>query len=98
MNLLIEGFYMICRRCLVSGRVQGVYFRGSTRHEALALGLAGRAANLPDGRVEVIACGPEEKLDALCRWLEHGPPSARVTSLECEPWAGDANFRGFETI
>ncbi len=88
---------MSCRRCLVSGRVQGVFFRGSARMEALALGLRGRAANLADGRVEVIACGPEEKLDALCRWLSRGPPSASVISVECEPWSGDCDFRGFET-
>lgn len=89
---------MNCRRCLVSGRVQGVFFRGSTQREALSLGLKGRAANLRDGRVEVIACGPEEKLNALCQWLQHGPPSACVTSVECEPWSGDLDFRGFETI
>lgn len=89
---------MSCRRCLVSGRVQGVFFRESTRREALELGLSGRAANLRDGRVEVIACGAEDKLDALCRWLEHGPPSASVTSVECESWNGDHDFRGFETI
>jgi acylphosphatase len=86
------------RRCLVSGRVQGVYFRGSTRRQALALGLTGRAVNLRDGGVEVIACGAEDKLDALCRWLEHGPPSASVTCVICEPWSGDADFHGFETL
>lgn len=89
---------MSCRRCLVSGRVQGVFFRDSTRREALALGLEGRAVNLPDGRVEVIACGPVDKLDALCRWLAQGPPSASVTSVECEPWDGERDFRGFETL
>jgi acylphosphatase len=88
---------MSCRRFLVSGRVQGVYFRGSTRHEALALGLIGRAVNLRDGRVEVIACGPDDKLEALRRWLERGPPSASVTSVECEPWSGERDFEGFET-
>ncbi|MDH3315992.1 MAG: acylphosphatase [Gammaproteobacteria bacterium] len=89
---------MTCRRCLVSGRVQGVFFRGSTQREALALGLKGRAANLADGRVEVIACGPKDKLDLLCKWLEHGPPSASVTSVACESWGGECDFRGFETI
>ena len=89
---------MGCRRCLVSGRVQGVFFRGSTRREALALGLKGRAANLSDGRVEVIACGPEDRLDALCRWLEHGPPSASVSAVQCEPYDGGAEFHTFETM
>ena len=47
----------IARRCLVAGRVQGVFFRASTRARAEALGVAGHARNLPDGRVEVLACG-----------------------------------------
>ena len=88
---------MTARRCIVSGRVQGVFFRGSVRKEALVLGITGRATNLADGNVEVIMCGPNEKLDALCRWLEHGPPTARVTDLRCEPWIGALNFNGFET-
>ena len=51
---------MSCVRCLISGRVQGVFFRAATRNKAVELGLRGRARNLPDGRVEVIACGPED--------------------------------------
>jgi acylphosphatase len=50
-----------------------------------------------DGRVEVLMRGPEDKLDALCRWLESGPPMAVVSELRCEPWTGDADFNGFET-
>ncbi len=82
----------------MTGRVQGVFFRGSTRKQALVLGLTGRASNLHDGRVEVLMCGPEDKLDALCRWLESGPPTAAVSEVRCEPWTGDADFRGFETV
>jgi acylphosphatase len=81
-------------RCYVSGRVQGVFFRASTRDRAQQLGLNGRASNLPDGRVEVIASGTEEGLAALQRWLREGPPQARVTGLECEPCAADAG-KGF---
>jgi acylphosphatase len=75
---------MPAMRCYVSGLVQGVFFRASTRDRARQLGLTGRASNLPDGRVEVIANGPEEGLAALRRWLREGPPQARVTGLECE--------------
>lgn len=84
-----------CIRCLVSGRVQGVCFRSSTRREALALEVRGYARNLPDGRVEVLACGPRPALDALCEWLWIGSSSARVTAVDCEP-ADEAAPEGFE--
>lgn len=83
-------------RFLVSGRVQGVFFRASTRDEALRLGLAGSASNLPDGRVEVIASGSEAALSALERWLWRGPPSARVDDVVREPMAA-RGFDGFDT-
>lgn len=72
-----------CIRCLVSGRVQGVWFRGSTREQALALGLTGHARNLSDGRVEVLACGDAAALAQLKEWLWQGPPLARVEQVEC---------------
>jgi acylphosphatase len=73
---------MACARFLVTGRVQGVFFRASTRERALALGLAGKAENLPDGRVEVIACGEAAALDTLGDWLRRGPPAARVDDVQ----------------
>lgn len=73
-----------CRRCTISGRVQGVGFRASTRQRGEALGLAVRARNLPDGRVEVIARGSQDALDALCDWLRTGPRFAQVADLRCE--------------
>jgi len=73
---------MACARFLVSGRVQGVFYRASTRERALALGLSGKAENLPDGRVEVIACGQAAAIDALGDWLWRGPPAARVEAVE----------------
>ena len=75
---------MIARRCFVAGRVQGVFFRASARQRAVELGVTGYARNLPDGRVEVLACGPREAVDALCRWLWQGPPAASVTSVDVE--------------
>lgn len=71
-------------RCIVSGRVQGVFFRALARKQAVALGLAGSVKNLPDGRVEVIACGDRHELAKLRRWLAQGPPMARVDDVECE--------------
>lgn len=70
-----------CMRCLVSGRVQGVFYRASTKAKALELGLTGYARNLRDGRVEVLACGPDEALRALEAWLWEGPPAAQVTDV-----------------
>ncbi len=75
----------VCMRCIVRGRVQGVFFRYSTRHEALKLDLHGHARNLPDGSVEVLACGSAPALQQLREWLQTGPPSAKVRSVDCEP-------------
>ncbi|HXR62405.1 MAG TPA: acylphosphatase [Rudaea sp.] len=73
---------MACVRYIVHGRVQGVFFRASARDEAVRLGLTGCARNLADGRVEVLACGEPAAIAELERWLHHGPPLARVTSVE----------------
>ncbi|WJW76130.1 acylphosphatase [Thiohalobacter sp. IOR34] len=72
-------------RCWVSGRVQGVFFRASTRDQARRLGLTGYARNLPDGRVEVVAVGEPAALERLRDWLWQGPPAARVEDVRCEP-------------
>jgi acylphosphatase len=85
---------MPAARFLVTGRVQGVFFRASTREQALKLGLRGYAKNLPDGRVEVLAEGDQRALDALERWLHIGPPMARVESVERGD-AGVADVAGF---
>jgi acylphosphatase len=66
----------------VHGRVQGVWFRDSTRREAERLGIAGHAINLPDGNVEVHAVGSAAALSELEQWLHQGPPVARVTKVE----------------
>ncbi len=69
---------------LVSGRVQGVFFRMFVVREAKALGVAGRVRNLPDGRVEVIAEGEKEKLNKLIEKLRQGPPAAIVEKVQVE--------------
>lgn len=85
---------MICRRFVISGRVQGVWFRASTREQAEQLGLAGHAVNLPDGRVEVVACGSEAAVDALAAWLWRGPELASVTDVAVEA-LGPQQLSGF---
>ncbi len=71
-----------CRHFLVSGQVQGVFFRASAQATASGLGLTGWVRNLPDGRVELVACGDEAGLKKLERWLWQGPSYARVEEVE----------------
>ena len=73
---------MAAARFFVEGRVQGVFFRASTREQATELGLRGYARNLHDGRVEVLAVGDVQALERLAEWLKHGPPHAHVTRVE----------------
>lgn len=75
-------------RAIVRGKVQGVYFRASTRDLAQRLDLGGYARNLPDGSVEVVAEGAEDQLRSLLDYLQHGPDLARVTDVTWEPVAG----------
>lgn len=87
---------MTAARFLVSGRVQGVFYRASTRERALALGLSGYARNLPDGRVEVVASGADAAIEALEQWLQQGPPGARVDAVSREACAAP-DGHGFHT-
>ncbi len=72
-----------CLRCIVKGRVQGVLFRASTQQQAQRLNIQGWAKNLSDGSVEVVACGEEQNVEQLQRWLHQGPPRAEVDSVTC---------------
>jgi acylphosphatase len=78
------------RRCLVSGKVQGVFFRASARQKAVELGCAGYAKNLADGRVEVLAIGEPVAVAQLIKWLHVGPAAARVIAVEVEELELDA--------
>ena len=74
---------LVRRRVLVTGRVQGVYFRQSTVREASVLGLAGWVRNLPDGQtVEAVFEGTRELVDAAVTWCAEGPRGAAVESVE----------------
>ena len=79
------------RHCLVSGRVQGVFFRASTQNEARRLGVTGSVRNLADGRVEVWAYGARGSVLALCEWLKTGPPHAQVQTVKCQACEYQAN-------
>ena len=73
---------MICKKCLVGGRVQGVYYRATAARRAEELGIRGHARNLPDGRVEVLACGDREAVTAFVSWLWIGSSACKVTSVD----------------
>ena len=66
---------------IIEGRVQGVWFRDSTRNEAIRLNLTGWVKNRFGGSVELVAEGPREEVEKLIEWCHHGPPTARVTRL-----------------
>ena len=85
---------MPCVRCVVTGRVQGVFFRVSARDQARSLGLTGQVRNLPAGGVEVLASGTEPAIAALQRWLREGPPGASVEDVSCDRCT-DPGFEGF---
>ena len=80
---------------IVSGRVQGVFFRHSTADKARSLGLTGWVRNLPSGEVEIIAEGPRKNLQILSAWARVGPPSAHVIGAS-EDWEEARDeFSGF---
>ena len=83
-------------RLIIEGRVQGVWFRDSTRREALTLGVTGWVKNRHDGTVEVLAEGPEDRVKKLIAWCHHGPSAARVSRVNetLEEWVGE--FNSFE--
>ena len=79
----------------VSGRVQGVAFRGDTQQVARELGLTGWVKNLPDGRVEIIAEGEEQKIKDLIERTKQGPPTAQVNNIDIKWQEYKGEFKNF---
>lgn len=86
---------MPCLRLLISGRVQGVWFRESMKREADRLGITGWVRNLADGRVEALIYGHAEAIQAMRLWADKGPTLARVTGVQAEA-VPEEPFTGFE--
>jgi len=84
----------MCQHFLVSGKVQGVFFRACTADKATEIGLTGIVRNLCDGRVEIYAAGSAQQLSVLNDWLYQGSPASEVTGVLCAP-AGDADSKFF---
>ena len=90
----------ICRRSFIAGRVQGVFYRATAADQARELGIDGYARNLPDGRVEVLACGDATAVEAFTRWLWVGSSASKVTAVEVqavEPAEAERIRSGFQT-
>ncbi len=81
---------------IVHGRVQGVFYRESTKRKARVLGLSGTVQNQPDGTVKIMAQGPQEALDNLIRWAHDGPPASVVNDVRTSYIEPDPGLSGFE--
>ena len=87
---------LVTRRLRIHGRVQGVFYRGWSREEALSLGLGGWVRNRRDGSVEMLLAGEEEQVAAMIERCRAGPPSARVERIDIED-SDETPPGGFET-
>jgi len=95
-RLFAAGAGLICKRFLVGGRVQGVFYRATVAQHARMLAITGHACNLPDGRVEVLAFGEPHALEQLERQLWIGSSASKVTAVEAsvlDPGEAPDTFR-----
>jgi acylphosphatase len=92
-----ERLMMVRAHVLVSGRVQGVFFRSETSYEARKRGINGWVRNLPDGRVQALFEGEEKSVKEIIEFCRRGPPGARVTNIDVtwEDYRGE--FKNFAT-
>jgi acylphosphatase len=97
--MTLDSYRKVGRRCIVSGRVQGVYYRASAQQRALQAGIVGYARNLHDGSVEVLACGEQSAVLEFIDWLWIGPSAAKVVGVTVEVVEPESIVwpRGFRT-
>ena len=74
---------LICKRCVIEGRVQGVFFRAATQQKAQQLGIHGWVRNMPDGRVESLVQGEIDLVEQMMDWLWQGSRYSHVTGVQC---------------
>ena len=74
---------LICKRCVIDGRVQGVFYRSSTYEKARSLGIAGWVRNLADGQVEALVQGEPDLVDEMLEWFWLGSANSHVISVQC---------------
>lgn len=87
---------IITRRLVITGRVQGVFYRESMRREAERLGISGWVRNRRDGAVEAIVQGEDTSVEAIVAWAWKGPSAARIDAVEASLAEGD--FVSFERL
>ncbi len=80
---------------VVKGRVQGVFYRASTKEEADRLGINGWVRNREDGGVEILAEGDEEVIKELIEWCKKGPPNAKVKEVKVDWGEYKGEFKNF---
>jgi acylphosphatase len=90
-----DDTHEICIRALITGRVQGVWYRGWTMETAVGLGLRGWVRNRSDGSVEALFVGPADKVAAMLAACRRGPPAAQVVDITTEPAEPPAGLVGF---
>jgi acylphosphatase len=86
----VEALRVVCKKCVVAGRVQGVFYRATAARRAQELAVRGYARNLADGCVEVLACGEEEAVRTFVSWLWTGSTASKVTSVDVIDVAPDS--------
>jgi acylphosphatase len=82
----------------IKGRVQGVFFRASTRDKAMELGVTGWVKNSPDGSVEAVFEGPKDQLKKAVNWCHKGPTGARVTGVDEKWYDYTGDFDSFDIL
>jgi len=80
---------------LITGRVQGVFYRATAQQEGMRLSLLGEVRNLPDGSVEAVVEGPRERIEEFIDWCKRGPPSADVENVRVRWSKALGEFRTF---
>jgi len=90
------SWYMKRVNIMIHGSVQGVFFRAKAKRIAEGLGLKGYAKNMPEGTVEIVAEGPEDKLKELISFCKKGPEAAEVSKVDVEFSEASNEFKGFE--
>lgn len=93
-----NGDRMMAKRLIISGKVQGVWYRVSAKQQADQLGLTGYVRNLPGGAVEAFVQGPEDALIAFESWCRSGPPHAKVLNIESTQQTPDPSLGDFDIL